>query len=110
MVLIGVLRYFVSKLMRSNQVPDQKIVKEGIVSGYQGAPQPGYGYQGQPQPGYGYAPPGQHQKPKKNKMGGMGAGLGLGLGAGLLGGMLVGEMVGDADGYDDAMGGGDFDF
>ncbi|KAM2960830.1 hypothetical protein FF1_030478 [Malus domestica] len=29
MVLIGVLRYFVSKLMRSNQVPDAKIVKEG---------------------------------------------------------------------------------
>ncbi|KAF3451823.1 hypothetical protein FNV43_RR07919 [Rhamnella rubrinervis] len=31
MVLIGVLRYFVSKLMRSNQVPDPKIVKEGQV-------------------------------------------------------------------------------
>ncbi|XP_050141113.1 uncharacterized protein LOC126617097 [Malus sylvestris] len=29
MVLIGVLRYFVFKLMRSNQVPDAKIVKEG---------------------------------------------------------------------------------
>ncbi|KAL0310768.1 UNVERIFIED_CONTAM: hypothetical protein Sangu_2371500 [Sesamum angustifolium] len=29
MVLIGVLRYFVSKLMRSDQVPDPKIVKEG---------------------------------------------------------------------------------
>ncbi|GFQ04061.1 hypothetical protein PHJA_002550000 [Phtheirospermum japonicum] len=82
--------------------------------GYQGPPQAGYGYQGPPPPGYGYAPYGQQQKPKKNKMGGMGAGLGLGLGAGLLGGMLVGEMAGDAaayaDGYDDAMGGGDFDF
>ncbi|MBA0569460.1 hypothetical protein Golob_003183, partial [Gossypium lobatum] len=32
MVLIGVLRYFVSKLMRSFQVPDPKIVKEGHVS------------------------------------------------------------------------------
>jgi uncharacterized membrane protein YqhA len=32
MVLIGVLRHFVSKLMRSNQVPDAKIVKEGQVS------------------------------------------------------------------------------
>ncbi|EXB41575.1 Transmembrane protein 111 [Morus notabilis] len=31
MVLIGVLRYFVSKLMRSFQVPDPKIVKEGQV-------------------------------------------------------------------------------
>ncbi|KAL0300875.1 UNVERIFIED_CONTAM: ER membrane protein complex subunit [Sesamum radiatum] len=31
MVLIGVLRYFVSKLMRSDQVPDPKIVKEGQV-------------------------------------------------------------------------------
>ncbi|KAF2288852.1 hypothetical protein GH714_018154 [Hevea brasiliensis] len=31
MVLIGVLRYFVSKLMRSYQVPDAKIVKEGQV-------------------------------------------------------------------------------
>lgn len=29
MVLIGILRYFVSKLMRSSQVPDPKIVKEG---------------------------------------------------------------------------------
>lgn len=32
MVLIGILRYFVSKLMRSSQVPDPKIVKEGHVS------------------------------------------------------------------------------
>ncbi|MBA0755513.1 hypothetical protein Gogos_022092, partial [Gossypium gossypioides] len=32
MVLIGILRYFVSKLMRSFQVPDPKIVKEGHVS------------------------------------------------------------------------------
>ncbi|KAL2475725.1 Protein of unknown function DUF106 [Abeliophyllum distichum] len=32
MVLIGILRYFVSKLMRSsNQVPDPKMVKEGQV-------------------------------------------------------------------------------
>ncbi|GAB4830764.1 hypothetical protein Ancab_004797 [Ancistrocladus abbreviatus] len=31
MVLIGVLRYFVSKLMRSFQTPDPKIVKEGQV-------------------------------------------------------------------------------
>ncbi|KAL3653126.1 hypothetical protein CASFOL_002807 [Castilleja foliolosa] len=31
MVLIGVLRYFVSKLMRSDQVPDKKIVKEGQI-------------------------------------------------------------------------------
>ncbi|XP_039034502.1 ER membrane protein complex subunit 3-like [Hibiscus syriacus] len=31
MVLIGILRYFVSKLMRSFQVPDHKIVKEGQV-------------------------------------------------------------------------------
>ena len=31
MVLIGVLRYFVSKLMRSDQVPDLKIVKEGYL-------------------------------------------------------------------------------
>lgn len=31
MVLIGVLRYFVSKLMRSNQVPDAKIIKEGSL-------------------------------------------------------------------------------
>lgn len=31
MVLIGVLRNFVAKLMRSNQVPDAKIVKEGQV-------------------------------------------------------------------------------
>ena len=31
MVLIGVLRYFVSKLMRSSQNPDLKIVKEGYV-------------------------------------------------------------------------------
>ncbi|PON40992.1 hypothetical protein PanWU01x14_293220 [Parasponia andersonii] len=31
MVLIGVLRYFVSKLMRSFPVPDPKIVKEGQV-------------------------------------------------------------------------------
>ncbi|KAF5203587.1 Er membrane protein complex subunit [Thalictrum thalictroides] len=29
MVLIGILRYFVSKLMRSDQTPDAKIVKEG---------------------------------------------------------------------------------
>ncbi|KAK6133249.1 hypothetical protein DH2020_033010 [Rehmannia glutinosa] len=32
MVLIGVLRYFVSKLMRSDQVPDPKIVKEGQIT------------------------------------------------------------------------------
>ena len=32
MVLIGVLRYFVSKLMRrSSQLPDPKIVKEGYT-------------------------------------------------------------------------------
>lgn len=31
MVLIGILRYFVSKLMRSFQVPDQKVVKEGFA-------------------------------------------------------------------------------
>lgn len=31
MVLIGVLRYFVSKLMNSFQLPDLKIVKEGFV-------------------------------------------------------------------------------
>ncbi|KAJ8479000.1 hypothetical protein OPV22_022727 [Ensete ventricosum] len=31
MVLIGVLRYFVSKLMRSHQAPDLKVVKEGQV-------------------------------------------------------------------------------
>ncbi|TKY47052.1 ER membrane protein complex subunit 3 [Spatholobus suberectus] len=31
MVLIGVLRYFVSKLMRSSQTPDAKMVKEGQV-------------------------------------------------------------------------------
>ena len=31
MVLIGILRHFVSKLMRSSQVPDAKIVKEGQV-------------------------------------------------------------------------------
>ena len=31
MVLIRVLRYFVSKLMRSSQVPDAKIIKEGLV-------------------------------------------------------------------------------
>ncbi|KAJ4828487.1 hypothetical protein Tsubulata_022604 [Turnera subulata] len=31
MVLIGVLRYFVSKLMRSSQVPDAKIIREGHV-------------------------------------------------------------------------------
>ncbi|KAK5791963.1 hypothetical protein PVK06_033076 [Gossypium arboreum] len=31
MVLIGILRYFVSKLMRSFQVPDPKIVKEGHI-------------------------------------------------------------------------------
>ncbi|CAA6670836.1 unnamed protein product [Spirodela intermedia] len=31
MVLIGVLRYFVSKLMRSYQAPDQKVVKDGQV-------------------------------------------------------------------------------
>lgn len=29
MVLIGVLRYFVSKLIRSSQSPDVKMVKEG---------------------------------------------------------------------------------
>ncbi|PPD85196.1 hypothetical protein GOBAR_DD17856 [Gossypium barbadense] len=33
MVLIGILRYFVSKLMRSFQVPDPKIVKEGHENG-----------------------------------------------------------------------------
>ena len=32
MVLIGVLRYFVGKLMRSSQSPDKKIVKEGFFS------------------------------------------------------------------------------
>lgn len=32
MVLIGVLRYFVSKLMRSSQPPDAKLVKEGSAS------------------------------------------------------------------------------
>lgn len=33
MVLIGVLRYFVSKLMKgSSQIPDPKIVKEGFFS------------------------------------------------------------------------------
>lgn len=31
MVLIGILRYFVSKLMRSSPSPDAKIVKEGSV-------------------------------------------------------------------------------
>ncbi|XP_039123842.1 ER membrane protein complex subunit 3 [Dioscorea cayenensis subsp. rotundata] len=31
MVLIGVLRYFVSKLMRSSQLPDAKALKEGQV-------------------------------------------------------------------------------
>lgn len=31
MVLIGILRYFVSKIMRSFQTPDGKIVKEGQV-------------------------------------------------------------------------------
>ncbi|KFK28806.1 hypothetical protein AALP_AA7G051000 [Arabis alpina] len=31
MVLIGVLRYFVSKLMRSSPTPDAKIVKEGQI-------------------------------------------------------------------------------
>ncbi|CAA7407927.1 unnamed protein product [Spirodela intermedia] len=31
MVLIGVLRYFVSKLMRSYQAPDQKVVRDGQV-------------------------------------------------------------------------------
>ncbi|RRT66303.1 hypothetical protein BHE74_00004708 [Ensete ventricosum] len=31
MVLIGVLRYFVSKLMRSHQAPDLKVVKEGFL-------------------------------------------------------------------------------
>ncbi|OVA09245.1 Protein of unknown function DUF106 [Macleaya cordata] len=31
MVLIGILRYFVSKLMRSSQLPDAKMVKEGQV-------------------------------------------------------------------------------
>ncbi|CAM8943473.1 unnamed protein product [Rhodiola kirilowii] len=31
MVLIGVLSYFVSKLMKSTQVPDAKIVREGQV-------------------------------------------------------------------------------
>ncbi|RRT80331.1 hypothetical protein BHE74_00004726 [Ensete ventricosum] len=34
MVLIGVLRYFVSKLMRSHQAPDLKVVKEGSVSSF----------------------------------------------------------------------------
>ncbi|KAE8683147.1 hypothetical protein F3Y22_tig00111213pilonHSYRG00187 [Hibiscus syriacus] len=33
MVLIGILRYFVAKLMRSFQVPDHKIVKEGHENG-----------------------------------------------------------------------------
>lgn len=32
MVLIGVLRYFVGKLMLSSQTPDEKIVKEGSVA------------------------------------------------------------------------------
>jgi hypothetical protein len=77
-------------------------------------PQPGYGYPppqpgyGPPQPGYGYPqqgyagyPPQQVQKPKKNKMGGMG----MGLGAGLLGGLLIGDMISDVGDY----GGGDFD-
>ena len=32
MVLIGVLRYFVSKLMHSSQTPDAKIVKEGYFT------------------------------------------------------------------------------
>lgn len=31
MVLIGVLRYFVAKLMRSFQAPDAKVLKEGFV-------------------------------------------------------------------------------
>ncbi|KAD3337977.1 hypothetical protein E3N88_33498 [Mikania micrantha] len=31
MVLIGILRYFVSKLMRTSQLPDSKIIKEGQV-------------------------------------------------------------------------------
>uniref|UniRef100_A0A9I9DNU4 ER membrane protein complex subunit 3 n=1 Tax=Cucumis melo TaxID=3656 RepID=A0A9I9DNU4_CUCME len=31
MVLIGVLRYFVSKLMRSSPVPDAKVVREGQI-------------------------------------------------------------------------------
>ncbi|PNX61133.1 er membrane protein complex subunit 3-like protein [Trifolium pratense] len=31
MVLIGVLRHIVSKLMRSSQTPDAKIVREGQV-------------------------------------------------------------------------------
>lgn len=31
MVLIGVLRYFVSKLMRTTQLPDAKVIKEGFV-------------------------------------------------------------------------------
>ncbi|MFS7904981.1 putative integral membrane protein EMC3/TMCO1 [Helianthus anomalus] len=31
MVLIGILRYFVSKLMRTSQLPDSKIIKEGFV-------------------------------------------------------------------------------
>ncbi|CAA7046435.1 unnamed protein product [Microthlaspi erraticum] len=31
MVLIGILRYFVSKLMRSSPTPDAKMVKEGQV-------------------------------------------------------------------------------
>ncbi|KAI7752426.1 hypothetical protein M8C21_005096 [Ambrosia artemisiifolia] len=31
MVLIGILRYFVSKLMRTTQSPDSKIIKEGQV-------------------------------------------------------------------------------
>lgn len=34
MVLIGVLRYFVSKLIRSSQTPDAKIVKEGYINLY----------------------------------------------------------------------------
>lgn len=34
MVLIGVLRYFVSKLMRSSQTLDAKIVKEGYFHHY----------------------------------------------------------------------------
>ncbi|RZC79993.1 hypothetical protein C5167_042568 [Papaver somniferum] len=82
--------------------------------------QPGYGYPPQ-QPGYGYPPQGGYggypqqppmvvkpQKPKKNKMGGMG----MGLGAGLLGGLLIGDMISDVGDYDggfDDCGGG-FDF
>ncbi|KAJ0591418.1 putative integral membrane protein EMC3/TMCO1 [Helianthus annuus] len=31
MVLIRILRYFVSKLMRTSQLPDSKIITEGLV-------------------------------------------------------------------------------